>query len=330
MIRRPWLCLGCVLVVLILTISGSATGQGSPQTVSGRVMYENRQPASQVPVQLRNFTDMGMSQTTTDLSGNFSFRNVSPGVYYVTVNLPGYIEANQRVEVGVFSSGLIFLYLKRLPDDKTVSTTPPVSGVSSEYLKIPLKAREEYELGMRLYQKDNQLEKGLEHLQRAITLHPGFAQAYYGMGLLLIDLNRFDEAREALSNALKENESLLPVYFPLGALYNQKREYAEAEKVLRKGLQIKEDIWQIHFELARSVAYQGRWNEAETIARRAAELNDKAEKVQLLLANIYFELGKDEEALAAAERFLKLAPNDPIAPQIQARVTQMRSNKPPL
>jgi tetratricopeptide (TPR) repeat protein len=325
MVYRVWLRLALFLFFGISAFPSVTTAQ-----ISGRVMFENGQPAAQIPVELRSFTDMGINQTVTDPSGNFSFSNLGRGVYYVTVRLSGYAEASERVEVGVFPTTAVFLYLRRSPDKKGESTAPLPPTVSSEYLKIPAKARKEYEQGMKLYQRENQLEKGLEHLRKAVELHPQFAEAQYGMGLLLMDLNRLEEAGAAFAKAVAENEKLLPAYFPLGAILNHQREHAEAEKVLRKGLQVKEDIWQLHFELARAVAYQGRWQEAEAIAQRAAELNDKAEKVQLLLANIYFELGKDEQALAAAERFLLLAPEDPVAPQIRARVQQMRGTKPPV
>lgn len=322
--RRIGLAFG--LVLLSLLTADIAAGQGN---IRGRVFYEDGRAADRVTVELRNFTDMGVTQTTTDAAGNYAFLSVARGVYYVTVRLTGFLEANQRIEVGVFPNEAVHLTLRREPVKEGKNAVPPIPAVSAEYLKIPPKAREAYELGMKQYRVDNQLEKSLESLRQATKAYPEFAQAHYGMGLLLIDLDRLDEAREALQKAVTADEELVPAYFPLGAILNQKRGFAEAEKVLRKGLSVREDIWQLHFELARAVAYQGRWQEAETIAERAAQLNENAEKVQLLLANIYFELGKDNEALDAAERFLKLAPDDPIAPQIRARVQQMRPAKPP-
>jgi tetratricopeptide (TPR) repeat protein len=322
-LSRYWIvCLG------ILAVAGSALGQRF--TVSGRVFYENgSKPADMVTVTLRNFTEMGFEQTNTDVHGNFSF-SVPRGVYYVSVRLSGYAEASERVEVGVFSTSGITLYLRPLPPRLGEATTPASGAVDAKYLRIPESARSEYEQGMKLFRGSGKLEEGLVHLRKAVEIHPRFALAHYGTGLLLMDLNQMDDARASFAQAVAEDEELVHAYFPLGAILNFQKEHAQAEKILRKGLVVRDDIWQLHFELARAVAYQGRWPEAEAIAERAAQLNDKAEKVQLLLANIYFELGKDNEALDAAERFLKLAPDDPIAPQIRARVQQMRPAKPPL
>lgn len=284
-----------------------------------------------VTVTLRNFTDMGFEQTNTDSHGTFTF-NVPRGVYYVSIRIPGYAEVSERVEVGTFSTNGIRLYLKALPAKE--SSSPPAHPVAAEYLKIPADARGEYEQGMKLFQREQKLEEGLLHLRKAIELHPQFALAHYGAGLLLMDLDRMDEAGDSFSQAIAGNEKLLPAYFPLGAILNQRREHAGAEKILRKGLAIKEDIWQLHFELARAVAYQARWDEAEKHARRAAGLDPAAAKVQLLLANIYFELGKNELALGAAEEFLRLAPDDPATPGVRQQVEAMRaagtpSKKPP-
>ena len=290
--------------------------------ISGRVIYEHDfSPANMVTVALRNFTDMGMEQTNTSSLGEFTF-SVPRGVYYLNIRIPGYAEVNERVEVGVFSTQGITLYLKPLPGKGPA--IKPASSVPAEYLKIPEKAREEYETGMKLFQREGKLDQGLLHLRKAVELHPEFALAHLGMGMLHMDLDRLDEARDSFAKAISENEKLLPAYFPLGAIYNQQRQFAEAEKILRKAIEVKEDIWQLHFELARAVAYQARWEEAEKSALRAAELNETAPNVHLLLANIYFEVQKDNLALAAAEEFLRLAPNDPLAPEIRRRVEAMR------
>lgn len=319
-LRTVWLA---ALVVLLMPRAARAQASGS---LTGRVLFENNQPAAQIPVQLRSFTDMGITQTVTDPSGNFAFTGLGNGVYYVTVRLQGYAEASERIEVGMFGSRSVLFRLRKLPDKEVKPAAP---AISADYLKIPENAREEYEKGMKLHQKEGQLEEALDHLRKAVELHPKFAQAHYGMGLLLMDLDRLDEAAGSLERAIIESPEMVPAYFPLGAIYNHQRKPAEAEKVLRKGLEIKEDIWQLHFELARAVAYLTRWDEAEKHAQRAAELDPNAAKVQLLLANIYFERGKHDLALAAAEEFLRLAPNDPSAPAVRQQVQAMRGAKPP-
>ncbi len=319
-LRGAWLA---ALVALMAPCVTQAQASGS---LTGRVLFEDNQPAAQIPVQLRSFTDMGITQTVTDPSGNFAFTSLGNGVYYVTVRLQGYAEASERIEVGMFGSRSVLFRLRKLPEK---GAKPAAPAVSAEYLKIPENAREEYEKGMKLYQNENQLEMGLDHLRKAVELHPKFAQAHYGMGLLLMDLDRLDEAAGSLERAIAESPEMVPAYFPLGAIYNHQRKPAEAEKILRKGLEIKEDIWQLHFELARAVAYQSKWDEAEKHAQRAAELDPHAAKVQLLLANIYFERGKSDLALAAAEEFLRLAPSDPAAPMVRQQVQAMRGAKPP-
>jgi len=314
---------------MLLAVAPLVVGQGF--TLSGRVLYEDgMRPADMVVVSLRNFTDMGFEQANTDVHGNFTFR-VPRGVYYLTIRMTGYAEVSERVEVGVFSSTGIMLYLRKLPEKKAdqIATTSSAGTVAAEYLKIPVNAREHYETGMKLFQREGKLDEGLVHLRKAVEFHPDFALAYYGMGMLLMDLDRLDEARDSFQSAIARNDKLLHAYFPLGAIQNQQRRFVEAEKLLRHGLEIKEDIWQLHFELARAIAYQGRWEEAEKSALRAAALNVDAPKVHLLLANIYLELGKPEQAMAAAEEFLRLAPTDPVAPQIRARLDEIRASRPP-
>jgi len=316
------LCL-CAFLIFFLVL-GVLPSQGQRFTVAGRVLYEpDLRPADMVTVALRNFTSMEMERTNTDANGSFLF-SVPRGVYYLNVRVLHHAEVNERVEVGVFSTSGIILYLNPLSNPR--NKLQASGAVAAEYLKIPVSARQEYEQGMKLFQREGKLDEALLHLRRAVQIHPQFALAHNGMGMLLIDLNRLEKAREAFERAIAENEKLILAYFPLGAIYNQRGEFAKAEQVLREGLKIKETVWQLHFELARAIAYQGRWEEAENSARRALELNDAptGAKVNLLLANIYFELEKDDLALAEAQQFLKKAPDDPLAPEIRRRVEAMR------
>lgn len=315
------------LLILFSLLLCSLSAEAQRLTISGRVIYEqDRRPAELITITLQNFTDMAMEKANSDSLGGFSF-SVPRGVYYLSVRLTGYAEINERVEVGLFSQTGIILQLRPLPrKDDTISLPPTVPA---EYLRIPQTARTEFEAGMKLYLREDKLAESLPHLRKAVEIHPQFASAYYWMGMVQIDQGEPDQALDSFERAIAEDKKYAPAYFPLGAIRNQRKEYAEAERVLRKGLEIKEDIWQLHFELARAVAYQGRWTEAEKIAERATALNNKAPKVHLLLANIYFELGKADPALAAAEEFLKLAPDDPAAPLVRRQVEAMRKQPAP-
>ncbi len=298
-----------------------AQGFGGRFILSGRVMYQDNKAAEMVPVSLRNFTDMGMDQTSTDALGNFTF-SVGRGVFYVSVRVAGYAEAQERVEIISSSVTTVQLFLRKLPSRATLPSGQAV--LPADYLKIPEKARAEYEAGMKEFTRNGDLNASLVRLRKAVELHPSFAAAHYWMGMVQLDLADFESARGSFGRAIEINEKLAAAYFPLGSLHMHFREPARAVETLAKGLSLHSEYWQGHYELARAYASLNKLPEAEKSARQAAELKPDFARTYLLLANVLWELGRNSEALAAAERFLNMAPDDPVAPEVRQRVEERK------
>ncbi len=319
-----------VLWILLLTVQvwvspGAAqfpTSGGQRFSISGRVLYEhNNQPAEMITVSLRNFTDMGMDQTNTDAHGNFSF-SVGRGIYYLSVRLPDYGEVNERVEIAGFSQTGVLLHLRRIPT-RSSNTVKPAT-VQADYLQIPAKAREAYELGMKEFYRTENLPASLVHLRKAVELHPNFAAAYYWLGMVQIDLGEFEGARKAFEEAVRINEKLAAAYFPLGSLHLHFRDPGKAVEILTTGLGMRAQYWQGHYELARAYVTLGKVKEAEESALKAFALKPDYPRIHLLLANVYWAQEKDALALEEAEKFLTLAPEDPVAPEIRRRVDELK------
>jgi tetratricopeptide (TPR) repeat protein len=300
--------------------------------VTGRVIYESSgSAASQVPVILQNFTEMSVDQTATDSMGVFTF-SVGRGTYYLAIRVAGYMEVAERVEVGFMAVNGIQLVLRAAPAKGLAAAGPSRGGaaIPADLLKVPARARESYSAGLRQFTRNGNLPASLRLLQRAIEIHPEFAEAHYWKGMVHLDLNEMASARAAFAAAIEYNERLAAAYFPLGSLLINSGEREKGAAILQKGLTLFDKYWQGHFELARAQVALGRLQEAEVSARRAQELKPDFPRIYVLLANVYWAQGRDAEALSAAEKFLQLAPDDPVAPEIARRVGELKpALKPP-
>jgi Tfp pilus assembly protein PilF len=65
-----------------------------------------------------------------------------------------------------------------------------------------------------LLHSTNHKTKALEHYRKALEAEPAHAQAQYNMGLLLVDMKKYDEANEIANNLYSRG-------YPLPGLKNK-------------------------------------------------------------------------------------------------------------
>ena len=113
-----------------------------------------------------------------DRDGEFEFRNVRPGSYWVMVSLTGFQDIRRSVEVRpslADGDGRISVRVE-LPAD---SRDPSQQTVSVGQLEIPPEALREYR---RARDAGGDIGKVREHLQRAIEIAPNFGEALNNLG----------------------------------------------------------------------------------------------------------------------------------------------------
>ncbi len=79
-------------------------------------------------------------------------------------------------------------------------------------------------------------EAAIKHYNKAIQLYSKYSEAYLALGLLYLDLGKFDDAQPAFESANEITPTAPGGYLALGTMYNaQKKKYDEAEKSLTHG-----------------------------------------------------------------------------------------------
>ncbi|HXE74023.1 MAG TPA: tetratricopeptide repeat protein [Candidatus Xenobia bacterium] len=315
--NRKWLISAALVFVFCFALPLASRAQDGE--ISGNVWVAgSNQPPEGTVITLSSDAGEIIQQVTPQGGGRFQFSYLRRGVYYVTVRAPGYHDGTQRADL--FTIKRMSLFFTMVSKREKGAPQPPAEEavVDERQLRIPEKARKEFERGARdvIGERPNP-ESGLKHLRKAVELYPEYYEAYSLMGTAYMDLQKWPEAEEALRHSLKLNDRYAASYFALGAMYNRQSKPAEAAELLEKGLEIDANGWSGHLELAQSCLSLNQVQKAEDHARRAHELAPKFALVHVVLANTLLRRQDLKAARQEYQHYLDSAPQGPLAGQVR-------------
>ncbi|MGH9340797.1 MAG: tetratricopeptide repeat protein [Acidobacteriota bacterium] len=79
---------------------------------------------------------------------------------------------------------------------------------------------------------ENDLKGAVEVFQKALSLDPGYATAYYQYGKTLVRLSQFEKAAGVLEKAVELKPDLYEAYYPLGQVYRRLGKTEKANQAL--------------------------------------------------------------------------------------------------
>jgi len=269
-------------------------------------------------------------QVQTDSSGNFRIEGLIADVYVVHIRVPGYEEMAQRVDLTVTSSNYLNFELRRKPGNAAPSLPPegPRTGVDARLANIPEKARKEFFAAREAWQKGQDPEVCVKHLQKATKIYPQFGEAYVLWASVEIGRNQPLEAEKMLQHAIEIDPKLPEAWFTLGMLQNREKNYADAEKNLLRGLQLDQRSAQGQYELAKTYWALGRWQNAEPYAINAAAAKPPIAAAHVLLGNIALRKNDLSAALKEFQEYLQLDPNGPMADGSRTMIKKLQETSP--
>ena len=329
---RRWEPGGMLLALLAIVPQTQAQiGQnpGGHSAIEGSVIIDGATgPAAQVRVDVQGITSGGITTTFTDSTGRFRAPAQSGGAVLVTVQEQGYEPVEQRVEVGyegIASGVLITLHkLKADPVDRGGYT------VSVHDLKVPGKARREFEKGIGRVQKKD-LEGGLNHFKEATNAFPNYYEAYYQIGLANLELRRGSDAEQALQRAIDlSGGGYAEPQFALGALLCERQDYSGAERVLRRGIEVDGNSVKGHLLLGQALFGQNRLAEAEKSAQEALLRRQDTPSAYILLANVHIRERQYALGVKELDTYLSMRPDGPTSEQarhVRAAALQVLSGR---
>lgn len=148
------------------------------------------------------------------------------------------------------------------------------------------------------------------HYKKAIELNNNYSEAYNNLGVLYLNMERYDEAINEFNTALKNVSYSTPerAYVNMGWAYYKKKNYKEAELNLKKAIQSAPDFFIAHYNLG--ILYKDTRNYEEAIKefQRAIKYFPKYVDAYYDLAHTYLKIKRSEYALQNFKKVCELAP----------------------
>jgi tetratricopeptide (TPR) repeat protein len=280
----------------------------------------------------------------TDAAGNFDFRGLSVGSYYVIVNLEGYEPVRQGVDiVNFFGSNSLTIFLSKpavIVKERPVgldADDPDVVDVSQMKENLPKKAVQDYEKAIEEKQK-GRVESAVKLLEEAIRLAPNFFHAHNNLGILYLSAKRYPEAEKEFQRSRDLNAKTDRPLVNLGRLYIEEAGVqgngrSESGQLLDQALDMLEQAVKLNPRSAVGYFYLGQANykssfleEAEAAFKKAHLLDPNMAVARLMLSNVYVREEKWDLVIENLDAYLRENPKSSDRAQVEAVRTTAAHN----
>src|ERR1700678_719894 len=300
---------------------------GSTNTVSvtGTVFSDSHnQRVSQASVRLCDSGGNQVSETVANGSGEFFFRGINRTTYILSVSANGFQSQDVHLDLSFGSDRGMSVYLKPLPGNSPAPA--PASSVSTHEMSMPQKARDLVAAGeKKIYQAKNP-QGGLQDLEQAIAIAPGYYEAYYQTAMAYVSLGKSAEAEKAFRQSIDiSGDKYGEAAVGLGALLVNSGNSAEGEKDIRHGIELNPNFWLGYYELGRVLLSQKNFADAGKAGEQARSLAPGSPIVYRLLSNVHLSEKNYSALLQDLDAYIKLDPESPAgvrAKELRMQVAQ--------
>jgi Flp pilus assembly protein TadD len=335
-----------ILVTLLVLSTGVAqaqsgggidqTGTGGRHAIQGRLIFPSGQRADyRIKIKLES-PGMGDLSVLSDVNGNFSFQSLRPGSYQVIVEGGEHFETVREsvvIESAVIgtrnSSGMfaiarpfnVQIYLR----EKGAAASSKPGVLNAALATVPKAAVEHYQKGVESVSR-GETDQAIDHLKRAVGLHPNFALALNELGVQYLRKGELDKAAEALTKALQLAPDAPEPSLNYGIVLLQQKKFAEAQVQLRDAVKKNDSAFTAHLYLGITLIHFKNFGEAETEFRKAITLGGpKASQAHYYLGGLYWQVGNFRQAADELETYLKLEPKAANADRIRNTIKDLRA-----
>jgi tetratricopeptide (TPR) repeat protein len=293
------------------------------------VFGPGRKPVPQIPVELLDELNSVVQRTKTDQTGRYSFNRVPSGRFAVKVmplgtNLEEQVQETQVATMAVDGRAdhiqLDFELRERRSRDNRLGSTGTVFVQD-----IPVEARKLYDAAL----SDLGAKKaaaGETNLQDAIRIFPNYYDALTRLGLLGIELKKFDMARDSFSRAVAVNDRSFTAWYGLSYADFALNKISTAIPEAEKALELDKTSVDVYLLLGIMQRRLKDYSKAEKSLLQAKKLdNGKNPDINWNLALLYaHNLNNYAAAAAELETYLKILPTAPNKSSIEKLIKQFR------
>ena len=328
--KRHWL----IAFAMLVLVSHSTFVRGQIRSgeskvgglIRGQLRYEDGRLADNIVVRLRSDSVAFQTEVTTDRQGKFDFEGLGPTSYHLTIEGQGVRPYESVIDISMSHMAYEQITLK-FAKDRPAASVPPEGPGATLGADIPAAARKEFEEGQKAVTDKKDADAAIKHYRKAIQLYSKYSEAYLAMGLLYMELGKFDDAQPALQAANEITPTAPGGYLALGTMYNVQKKYDDAEKALTKGLELKSDVAQGQYELAKTYWATGKWQDAEPHAQKAVAIEPTMAPPHVLLGNIALRKQDPLGAEKEFQEYLRLDPTGPMAGGVSQMIQKIEASQ---
>jgi tetratricopeptide (TPR) repeat protein len=247
----------------------------------------------------------------TDARGGFIFTNLGPGNYYLEAvgDTRLYDPVTEQVMIVRGARVTLTLYLREkragAPETRPGGT---VSAVDIDQ-GVPEAAKNEFERGAKL-SAEGKPEKAIEHLKKAVEIHPNYSAARSELGVQYLKLKRHGEATEHLNTAIEINPKAFSPKLYLGIALIELKKYPEAVASLNEAIGLNGTQPDAHLYLGIAYLGAGDFTAAEQALTKALALGgEKYALPHYYAAYVHIKKGNRQDAIKELSSYVKKAPD---------------------
>jgi tetratricopeptide (TPR) repeat protein len=311
----------CVLLFVLITPSKAVPQSSrSSVTVSGTVLTEgHNQPIEHVAVRICDGGGNLLQQTASTQSGEFYFRGLPRGRYILTLEANGFQNLQTQLDLSYTSDKGMTVYMKPLVKESPAGAAGP--SVSAHELSMPEAARNLVMSGEKKLYVDKNAQAGLTDFEHAVSIAPGYYEAYREIGMAYLTMSKVNEAQESFRKSIEaSHDTYGDADVDLGTLLIEKGDVDGGGKAIRRGVELNPNSWRGFYELGKLEFSRDHLDLALNSAERAKSLAPNVSIIYRLLANIHMRQKNYTDLLGDLDVYIKLDPDSPAG----LRAVQMR------
>ena len=154
-----------------------------------------------------------------------------------------------------------------------------------------------------------QKDKALAELNRAIEINPGRVESYLSLAKFHIVAREPEKAEALYKRAIQVNGNSAVAYTEYGKFLTQQNRQPEAEAALRKGVELGPTDRNARFVLASYYLVNRQFDKAEEAYKALAALQPEKPEGQAVLADFYSAIGRTDDSIKIYQGLLAKSPD---------------------
>lgn len=146
------------------------------------------------------------------------------------------------------------------------------------------------------------LVRALEYGQKVVQLQPDYADGFYNLGSLFMQVGQAEDAIKAFHRCAELNPANPNAYMNIGVLFFNLRNLPEAGKAFQQAIDASPDFDQAHLNLGIVLTDEGRCEEAAKSFEKALSLNPHNAEVHQHLGMVLHFMGDIKNAISHYEK----------------------------